>query len=224
MSSANRLQKWTGLTLADISPCVKRVQDECFQEAVMDHREEKLKAVAERFERHTKKSPSESGFNPPTLARLDSILHKPAEVDAVVENANSSTAINEQQCQSMVASTATFFPGAEIESAVAGRMAAARASCMQGQAAETGMTVQVATAGECGGSDSLEAEMASYAGADVMDEGSMDGVGIFSGRDITNTLNEGGNMFAVLKRGSDESEAARQQTPFTSDGTTFPFS
>jgi len=180
------LQKWTGLTLGDIAPCVKRVQSDCFrQEDVMDHREEKLKAVADRFERRTKKTPEEAGFTAPTMDKLNSIFQASAEaVDSM---------------------------GAEVFGAVAN--AAEDADVMQALIT----AAYASSSDDCGaGPDALDAEIACYARGDAMDEGSMDGAGVaFSGRDITNTMDAGSNVFAVLKRGSDDSDASRQQTPFT---------
>lgn len=69
------MENWTGLRVQDFAWVVLRVQAECFRnEEVMDHRDEKLKAVSDRYTRHTGKTLEASGFSPPSLAMVESVL------------------------------------------------------------------------------------------------------------------------------------------------------
>lgn len=65
------------MQLRDVATVIRRVTTECFRsDEVKDHRDEKLKAVADRYQRHTGHTLEESGFAPPSKEQLDGILRR----------------------------------------------------------------------------------------------------------------------------------------------------
>lgn len=73
----DKLALWSGLRLEDVATVIRRVTAECFRtDEVKDHRDEKLKAVADRYQRHTGHSLEESGFTPASTDELEGILRR----------------------------------------------------------------------------------------------------------------------------------------------------
>ena len=81
-----KLVGWTGLKIDEVAQVIRRVNSECFRDEVKDHRDEKLKAVADRYQRHTGHSLQESGFEPPVSANIEAILIRlGVETDDAIE-------------------------------------------------------------------------------------------------------------------------------------------
>ena len=70
-----RVEKWTGIAVEDMVPCICAIQKACFvEDAVRDHREAPLKAVVDRYNRRTTKSLEESNYALPNYEALEDQL------------------------------------------------------------------------------------------------------------------------------------------------------